>query len=161
MSNEKLINFELNGKPTKVKTDPEKFLLWVLRENLGLTGSKFGCGRGLCGSCSVLVEGKPVRSCITALKLVEGMKVETIEGLAKNENLHPVQQAWLEMDVPQCGYCQSGQIMNAKALLDEIPEPDESTIKQRMSGLICRCGTYTRILAAIKRASQIKKGERS
>ena len=95
------------------------------------------------------------------MKLVEGMKVETIEGLAKNESLHPVQQAWLEMDVPQCGYCQSGQIMNAKALLDEIPEPDELTIKQRMSGLICRCGTYTRILAAIKRASQIKKGERS
>ena len=161
MSAEKLINFELNGKLTKVKTDPEKFLLWVLRENLGLTGSKFGCGRGLCGSCSVLVEGKPVRSCITALKIVEGMKVETIEGLAKNESLHPVQQAWLEMDVPQCGYCQSGQIMNAKALLDEIPEPDESTIKQRMSGLICRCGTYTRIIAAIKRASEIKRGERS
>ena len=159
--NEKLIKFELNGKAAEVMTDPDKFLLWVLREDLELTGSKFGCGKGLCGSCSVIVDGNPVRSCITALKLVEGMKVETIEGLAKDDKLHPVQQAWLEMDVPQCGYCQSGQIMNAKALLDEIAEPDESTIKSRMSGLICRCGTYTRILAAIKRASQIKKGERS
>ena len=161
MNTEKLIKFELNGKVAEVKTDPDKFLLWVLREDLELTGSKFGCGKGLCGSCSVIVDGNPVRSCITALKLVEGMKVETIEGLAKDDKLHPVQQAWLEMDVPQCGYCQSGQIMNAKALLDEIAEPDESTIKSRMSGLICRCGTYTRILAAIKRASQIKKGERS
>ena len=159
--NEKLIKFELNGKAAEVMTDPDKFLLWVLREDLELTGSKFGCGKGLCGSCSVIVDGNPVRSCITALQLVEGMKVETIEGLAKDDKLHPVQQAWLEMDVPQCGYCQSGQIMNAKALLDEIAEPDESTIKSRMSGLICRCGTYTRILAAIKRASQIKKGERS
>ena len=161
MSNEKLINFELNGKPTKVKTDPEKFLLWVLRENLGLTGSKFGCGKGLCGSCSVLVEGKPVRSCITALKLVEGMQVQTIEGLMEDNQLHPVQQAWLELDVPQCGYCQSGQIMNAKALLDEIDDPDEKTIKERMSGLICRCGTYARIFKAIQRAAKIKKGVKS
>ena len=161
MQVEKLIKFELNGQNTEVKTDPDKFLLWVLRENLGLTGSKFGCGKGLCGSCSVLLNGRPIRSCITALKLVAGMKIETIEGISQGDKLHPVQEAWLEMDVPQCGYCQSGQIMNAKALLDEIEEPDEETIKARMSGLICRCGTYTRILAAIKRASKIKKGERS
>lgn len=153
--------FILNGIQIEVDVDPEKFLLWVLREDLKLTGTKFGCGRGLCGSCSVIVNGQPVRSCITAVNLVEGMQVQTIEGLMQDDKLHPVQQAWQELDVPQCGYCQSGQIMNAKALLDEIDDPDEQTIKERMSGLICRCGTYARILKAIRRAAVIKKGAKS
>lgn len=161
MKKNKSVKFKLNGNSVEVAGDSEKFLLWVLREDLGLTGSKFGCGKGLCGACSVLVDGKPVRSCITAVKLVEGMQVQTIEGLMEDNQLHPVQQAWLELDVPQCGYCQSGQIMNAKALLDEIDDPDEKTIKERMSGLICRCGTYARILKAIQRAAKIKKGVKS
>lgn len=161
MKKNKSVKFKLNGNSVEVAGDPEKFLLWVLREDLGLTGSKFGCGKGLCGACSVMADGKPIRSCITAVKLVEGMQVQTIEGLMEDNQLHPVQQAWLELDVPQCGYCQSGQIMNAKALLDEIDDPDEKTIKQRMSGLICRCGTYARILKAIQRAAKIKKGVKS
>jgi isoquinoline 1-oxidoreductase subunit alpha len=132
-------------------------LLWVLRDTLGLTGTKFGCGVALCGACTVHLEGAAVRSCVTPVSAARGRKVTTIEGLSPDSR-HPVQQAWIELDVPQCGYCQSGQIMTAAALLAQTPQPSDAEIDAAMSGNICRCGTYQRIRAAIHRAASLKSG---
>jgi len=132
-------------------------LLWAIREQIGLTGTKFGCGAAQCGACTVHVDGKAVRSCNVAVREMVGKKITTIEGLSDKTD-HPVQKAWIEIDVPQCGYCQSGQIMSAAALLAEKPSPTDADIDRAMSGNICRCGTYGRIRAAIHRAAQISKG---
>jgi len=148
------IIFTLNGKSQSVDVSPDMPLLWVLRDTLNMTGTKFGCGMALCGACTVHINGEARRSCITPVSDVAGKKVTTIEGLAMGENhLHPVQQAWMEEDVPQCGYCQSGQIMSAAALLSKKPNPTDSDIDDAMSGNICRCGTYQRIRKAIHRAA--------
>jgi len=146
-----LLNGEAVALPDSV--DPATPLLWVVREQLGLTGSKFGCGQGLCGACTMHVDGQPVRSCLHPLRLAEGKSVTTIEGLGGD---HPVQQAWREIDVPQCGYCQSGQIMSAVALLTTKPNPSDADIDQAMSGNICRCGSYPRIRRAIHRAAALQ-----
>jgi isoquinoline 1-oxidoreductase subunit alpha len=145
----------VNGKTMDVDVDPETPLLWVLRDTLGLTGTKFGCGMALCGACTVHLNGSPVRSCQVPISAVGEQPVTTIEGLSTDRS-HPVQQAWIELDVPQCGYCQSGQIMSATALLKEKPRPTDADIDAAMSGNICRCGTYQRIRAAIRRASEIQ-----
>jgi isoquinoline 1-oxidoreductase alpha subunit len=147
----------INGKSVEVEVDPETPLLWVLRDVLGLTGTKFGCGMALCGACTVQLAGEPVRSCQLPLSAVGDRAVTTIEGLSKNRS-HPVQQAWIELDVPQCGYCQSGQIMSATALLEKNARPSDADIDAAMAGNICRCGTYQRIRAAIHRAAEIKAG---
>jgi isoquinoline 1-oxidoreductase subunit alpha len=141
---------EVNGKPLTVQATADTPLLWVLRDELGLTGTKFGCGVAQCGACTVLADGQVVRACMTPLSAVQGMKLTTIEGLGGQ---HPLQQAWVRHDVPQCGYCQSGQIMAASALLARIPQPTDEDIDGAMSGNICRCGTYQRIRAAIKDAA--------
>jgi isoquinoline 1-oxidoreductase alpha subunit len=143
----------VNGEDREVEADPTKPLLWVLREDLNLTGSKFGCGMSLCGACTVHVDGKAVRSCMTPAKSFAGKTVVTIEGLDPEQN-HPVQKAWKEMGVPQCGYCQSGQIMSAAALLAQKPEPTDEDIDRAMAGNLCRCGTYLRIKDAIKKAAK-------
>jgi aerobic-type carbon monoxide dehydrogenase small subunit (CoxS/CutS family) len=145
----------VNGKTVEVDVPPEMPLLWVLRDVLGLTGTKFGCGMALCGACTVHLDGQPVRSCQTPVSAVGDLPVTTIEGLSKDRS-HPVQQAWLELDVPQCGYCQSGQIMSASALLAGTPRPTDADIDAAMAGNICRCGTYQRIRAAIHRAAEIE-----
>jgi len=142
----------VNGKPTTINADPGTPLLWIIRDELGLTGTKFGCGMGLCGACTVHLEGQPVRSCQTPLSAVRGKKISTIESLSRN-NMHPLQKAWIAHDVPQCGYCQSGQLMSAAALLAHNRNPDDAAIEAAMSGNICRCGTYDRIRAAIKAAA--------
>ena len=142
----------INDKQQSVDVDPTTPLLWVLRDTLGLTGTKYGCGIAQCGACTVHLNGDPVRSCVTPLSAVGDRKVTTIEGLSENGE-HPVQQAWLEVDVPQCGYCQPGQIMSAAALLANNPAPTDADIDQAMSGNICRCGTYQRIRAAIHKAA--------
>lgn len=147
------VSFSLNGQPVSVEVDPDTPLLWVLREQLGLTGPKFGCGKGLCGACTVHIDGAATRSCILPVSSLEGHQVTTIEGLA-TAVLHPVQQAWIDENVPQCGYCQSGQIMSAAALLASNPRPDNAAIDAAMSGNICRCGTYLRIRRAIHRAAE-------
>jgi isoquinoline 1-oxidoreductase subunit alpha len=147
----------VNGNVVEVDVDPETPLLWVLRDAMGLTGTKFGCGMALCGACTVHLGGNAVRSCQIPISAVGDQPVTTIEGLSKDRS-HPVQQAWMELDVPQCGYCQSGQIMSASALLAEKPHPSDADIDAAMSGNICRCGTYQRIRAAIRRASEIKVG---
>ena len=147
------IRFNLNGKPQTADVVPEMPLLWYLRDSLGMTGTKFGCGMALCGACTVHVDGSPVRSCVTPITAVEGRRVTTIEGLARGGRLHPVQEAWIEQDVPQCGYCQSGQVMSAAALLAARKSPTDADIDAAMSGNICRCGTYQRIRAAIKQAA--------
>ena len=152
-----MTTFYLNGAITKVDVDAETPLLWVIRENLGLTGTKFGCGMAQCGACTVHLDGEAIRSCITPIANVEGKKITTIEGLSPNSS-HPVQLAWLEIDVPQCGYCQSGQLMAAAALLREKPKPTDSDIDDAMSGNICRCGTYPRIRQAVHRAAEIAAG---
>jgi aerobic-type carbon monoxide dehydrogenase small subunit (CoxS/CutS family) len=152
-----MIKLSVNGKETEVDVDPDTPLLWVLRDTLGLTGTKYGCGAALCGACTVHVDGEPVRSCRTPLSAVGRGKVTTIEGLSSDRS-HPVQKAWIELDVPQCGYCQSGQIMSATALLARNPQPSDADIDAAMSGNICRCGTYQRIRAAIHRAAQLKAG---
>ena len=149
--------FYVNGDLAKVDVDPDTPLLWVIRENLGLTGTKFGCGMAQCGACTVHLNGEPIRSCITPVAQVEGKKVTTIEGLSPDLS-HPVQVAWLEIDVPQCGYCQSGQLMAAAALLRDKPKPTDNEIDDAMSGNICRCGTYPRIRKAIHRAAEIAGG---
>jgi isoquinoline 1-oxidoreductase alpha subunit len=141
--------FTINGKARIVEAEPDTPLLWVVREHLKLTGTKFGCGAGLCGACTVHVDGKAVRSCQTALSDVSGKKVTTIEGLSPNGS-HPLQVAWIAEQVPQCGYCQSGQIMQAAALLKENPKPTREQIVAAMDGNICRCGTYSQIVAAIE-----------
>jgi isoquinoline 1-oxidoreductase alpha subunit len=151
-----MTSFDLNGKRIEIAADPQMPLLWALRENLGLTGTKFGCGMALCGACTVHLNGAPIRSCITPLAVVTEQKVTTIEGLGGAE-LHPVQRAWLELDVPQCGYCQSGQIMSAAALLAGNPDPSDAEIDQAMAGNICRCGTYHRIRQAIRRAAALTR----
>ncbi len=148
-----MISFSVNGKPVSVSAKPDTPLLWVVREHLGLTGTKFGCGAGLCGACTVHLNGRPVRACQTPVETVEGASVTTIEGLSADAS-HPVQKAWIAEQVPQCGYCQSGQIMQAAALLAENPRPSRDEILAHMNGNICRCGTYTRIIAAIRRASR-------
>jgi aerobic-type carbon monoxide dehydrogenase small subunit (CoxS/CutS family) len=144
--------FTLNGKSTTVNVDPQMPLLWVLRDTLDLTGTKFGCGMALCGACTVHINGEAARSCITPVSSVQGKKVTTIEGLSADGS-HPVQKAWIAEDVPQCGYCQSGQIMSAVALLAKKPKPTDADIDDAMSGNICRCGTYQRIRKAIHRAA--------
>jgi len=145
-------SFTLNGKPTTLEADPEMPLLWAIRELAGLTGTKFGCGMALCGACTVHIEGQPSRSCITPLSSVAGQKVTTIEGLASKE-ANAVEAAWIELQVPQCGYCQSGQIMSATALLEQNPKPSDADIDGAMSGNICRCCAYVRIRAAIHKAA--------
>lgn len=142
----------VNGREQVLDVDPEMPLLWALRETLGLTGTKYGCGIAQCGACTVLVDGAAIRSCVTPVSAAEGGNVTTIEGLDP-EHRHPLQQAWIAEQVPQCGYCQSGQILAAAALLKENPRPTDEEIDQAMYGNICRCGTYPRIRAAIKRAS--------
>ena len=138
----------LNGKETEIRTDAETPLLWALRDELGLTGTKYGCGIGACGACTVHVDGRPARSCRTPVAAVAGKTVTTIEGLGEN-GLHPVQQAWIDENVPQCGYCQSGQLMSAAALLATNPKPSDKDIDVAMAGNLCRCGTYPRIRKAI------------
>jgi isoquinoline 1-oxidoreductase alpha subunit len=144
--------FILNGKSQTVDVSPDMPLLWVLRDTLNMTGTKFGCGMALCGACTVHINGEATRSCITTVSSVAGKKVTTIEGLSA-DGTHPVQQAWIAEDVPQCGYCQSGQIMSAVALLSKKPKPTDADIDGAMSGNICRCGTYQRIRKAIHRAA--------
>jgi len=146
---------EINGALHEVDAGGDMPLLWVLRDVLGLTGTKFGCGMALCGACTVHLGGQAVRSCQTPISAVGEQPITTIEGLSKDRS-HPVQQAWLELDVPQCGYCQSGQIMSASALLATTPSPSDADIDAAMAGNICRCGTYQRIRAAIHRAAEIK-----
>lgn len=146
------VNFQVNGKAVSANAEPDTPLLWVIRDELGMTGTKFGCGMALCGACTVHVDGVPVRSCQTPLSVVGGKKVSTIEGLSK-DNSHPLQVAWIKHDVPQCGYCQSGQLMSAAALLESNKNPSDADIDAAMSGNICRCGTYGRIRAAIKDAA--------
>lgn len=148
------IQFHVNGKPQTVNVNPEMPLLWVLRDTLGMTGTKFGCGMALCGACTVHINGEPTRSCVTPVSSVEGKEITTIEGLSPDRS-HPVQQAWIEIDVPQCGYCQSGQIMSASGLLAKHPHPTDAQIDEAMTGNICRCGTYQRIREAIHRAAEI------
>jgi isoquinoline 1-oxidoreductase alpha subunit len=147
----------INGIEQELDIAPEVPLLWALRDHLQLTGTKFGCGKGLCGACTVHLNGAPIRSCQTPVSAAAGNEVLTIEGLS-SDVLHPVQTAWKEHNVPQCGYCQSGQIMSAVALLERTPSPSDAEIDSAMSGNICRCGTYTRIRKAIKQASE-KTGE--
>ena len=144
----------INGKTHSVDVDPDTPLLWVLRDTLGLTGTKFGCGVAQCGACTVHVEGHARRACVTPVSTVEDRTVTTIEGLGSADALHPVQQAWLEEDVVQCGYCQTGQIMSAAALLAANPSPSDQDIELAMAGNICRCGAYPRIKHAIRRAAQ-------
>ena len=144
--------FMLNGKPARAEADAQTPLLWVLREDLELTGTKYGCGMGLCGACTVHLDGTPVRSCSLPLAVAAGRSVTTIEGLGA-DGMHPLQQAWIDANAPQCGYCQSGQIMSAAALLAGNPSPTDADIDAAMSGNLCRCGTYPRIRQAIKRAA--------
>jgi len=152
-----VITFIVNGKTQRLDVPPDMPLLWVIRENLALTGTKYGCGIAQCGACTVHLDGQPVRSCQVQVGAVAGKKIITIEGLsAKSDN--PVQKAWIELDVPQCGFCQSGQIMAATALLAHKPNPTDGDIDAAMAGNICRCGTYQRIRAGIHRAAQIRKG---
>ena len=148
------IRFTVNGKPQTVDVNPNMPLLWVIRDTLNMTGTKFGCGMALCGACTVHINGAAIRSCITPISSVEGKHVTTIEGLSPDHS-HPVQRAWMEVDVPQCGYCQSGQIMSASALLAKNPHPTDAQIEEFMAGNICRCGTYQQIKEAIHRAAAI------
>jgi isoquinoline 1-oxidoreductase alpha subunit len=148
-----MTTFSVNGSTHRTDVDPEMPLLWFLRDLVGLTGTKYGCGLGLCGTCTVLVDGQPARACLLSVSELEGRAITTIEGLSP-DGMHPVQAAWRELNVAQCGYCQSGQIMQAAALLAATPNPTDAEIDAAMSGNLCRCGTYPRIRAAIKRAAQ-------
>ena len=152
-----MIALSVNDKEVSVDVDPDMPLLWVLRDMLGLTGTKYGCGAALCGACTVHVAGEPVRSCVTPVSAVGTRKVTTIEGLSAGRS-HPLQRAWIELDVPQCGYCQSGQLMSAAALLAHNPQPSDAEIDAAMAGNVCRCGTYQRIRAAIHRAAVLGAG---
>jgi isoquinoline 1-oxidoreductase alpha subunit len=152
-----LMTLNVNGSPHEVDADPETPLLWVLREKLRLTGTKFGCGISQCGACTVHVDGQPLRSCSVNVATVVGREVKTVEGLSPDAN-HAVQQAWIEHSVPQCGYCQSGQIMSAVALLERSPNPSDQEIDTAMQGNLCRCGTYAQIRRAIHRAAEIAQG---
>lgn len=146
------ITFTLNGQRETVEAEPSTPLLWIIRETVGLTGTKFGCGMALCGACTVHMDGEAMRSCQLLLSQAEGREITTIEGLSQDRS-HPLQRAWIAEEVPQCGYCQSGQIMNAAALLERNPSPSDEDIDEAMSGNICRCGTYARIRRAIHRAA--------
>ncbi len=150
----KIFSISINGKTHEVNADPSTPMLWVLRDHLDMTGTKFGCGIAQCGACTVHLDGVAVRSCQLPIAAIDGQEVTTIEGLSENAD-HPVQQAWLEHDVPQCGYCQAGQIMTAAALLKQNSNPNDQEIENAMHGNICRCGTYTRIKAAVKTASKL------
>jgi len=154
----KHVTFILNGKSTSLEVELEKPLLWVLREDLGLTGTKYGCGIAICGCCTVHLDGDAVRSCVTPVSRVEGRRVTTIEGLSHDLS-HPVQRAWMEIQVPQCGYCQPGQMMSAACLLAQKANPTDTDIADAMSGNLCRCGTYQRIRQAIHRAAEIASGK--
>ena len=149
------IRLAINGRSYTVDADPQTSLLTVLRENLDLTGSKYGCGEGMCGACTVLVDGKSMRSCITKVGAVAQKRITTIEGIASAEQLHPVQEAFLEVGAMQCGYCTSGMIMSAVALLAKKPQPTQADIIDFMDGNVCRCGTYPRIISAIQKAAQV------
>lgn len=155
------IRLNVNGKAVTVDVPGNMPLLWVLRDELEQCGTKFGCGAGICGACTVHQDGVPVRSCQTPVSSVAGRSVTTIEGLAGEGQLHPLQQAWLENDVPQCGYCQAGQIMTAAALLKKNPNPSDAEIDVAMDGNLCRCGTYTRIRRAIHRAAEVMRSQKS
>ena len=148
------ITLKVNGAPHRVDVEPLTPLLYVLRNDLGLQGPRFGCGLGQCGACTVIINGVATRSCITPTSAVKG-QITTLEGLAKDGKLHPLQQAWIDEQAPQCGFCQNGQIMTAKALLDRNPRPTDAQIRQGMAGTLCRCMTYYRIQAAIKRAAKV------
>ena len=152
-----MVRFTLNTEQVSVDVEKDTPLLWVLRENLGLSGTKFGCGIAACGACTVHLDGVAIRSCVTPVSQVEGLRVTTIEGLMVGDEMHPVQQAWVESNVPQCGYCQSGQIMSAVALLQNNPDPDDADIDAAMSGNVCRCGMYQRIRSAIHRAAELNQ----
>jgi isoquinoline 1-oxidoreductase subunit alpha len=151
-----MISLNINQKDVQLDVDPDMPLLWAIRDSAGLTGTKYGCGVAQCGACIVLMNGQAVRSCVTKVSRAEGQKIVTIEGLSENNN-HPVQQAWQQIDVPQCGYCQSGQILSAAVLLKENPNPTDQDIDDAMSGNICRCGTYLRIRKAIHIAAEIQR----
>jgi len=151
--------FKVNDKPVELQIDPQTPLLWVLREQLGLTGTKFGCGMAVCGACTVHVDGTAVRSCVTPVKAVAGRQVRTIEGLSTDRS-HPIQRAWLQVQVPQCGYCQPGQMMSAAALLSVNSNPSDSDIDDAMAGNLCRCGTYARIRKAIHMAAEMTRSEK-
>ena len=148
------IALRVNGQSRSVEVDPATPLLYVLRNDLDLKGPRFGCGLGQCGACTVIIKGEAVRSCIRAVSTVQGAEITTLEGLAQNGRLHPLQQAWIDEQVPACGFCQNGQIMSAKAMLDKNPTPSDAQIRQSMASTLCRCMTYYRIQAAIKRAAK-------
>ena len=150
----------VNQKRYRLQVDADRMLLWVLRDELELTGSKYGCGEGQCGACTVLLDGLPVRSCITKVSAVAGKQITTIEGLAQGGKLHPLQEAFIQADAMQCGYCTPGMIMSGAALLKKNPRADEAEIKQAMQGNVCRCGTYPRIVAAVQMAERMMNGER-
>jgi isoquinoline 1-oxidoreductase subunit alpha len=148
------MKLEINGKSYEVEDTPERMLLWVVRDELGLSGTKFGCGAGSCGSCTLHVDGVATRACMTPVSQAAGKKITTIEGLASGDKLHPVQQAWLDVQVPQCSWCQSGQMMVAAAFLEKTPNPTEAQVVDAMSNNYCRCGCYTRIKAAVMKAAE-------
>jgi isoquinoline 1-oxidoreductase subunit alpha len=150
-----MITLNVNGKPRKLNIPDDMPLLWTLRDVLGMTGTKFGCGMGLCGACTIQIDGQPTRSCITPASAAAGKRITTIEAIGATPAGKRIQRAWLALDVPQCGYCQSGQIMSASALLVSKPKPSDSDIDAAMAGNICRCGTYARIRAAIKQAAGV------
>lgn len=154
-----MTTLQINGKATAVTAPDDTPLLWVLRDHVGLTGTKFGCGLALCGACTVHLDGQPVRSCQTPLSAAVGKKIVTIEGVGASPAGKAVQTAWIDIAVPQCGYCQAGQIMSATALLQQNPKPNDADIDNAMGGNICRCGTYTRIRTAIKQAAGISEGK--
>jgi len=150
------MKLDVNGRELDTDAAADTPILWVLRDHLGMTGTKFGCGRALCGACTVHLDGAPIRSCVTPLAAAEGRRITTVEGLSPDRG-HALQRAWLELDVPQCGYCQSGQLMSAAALLASNPAPTDADIDAAMSGNICRCGTYPRIRKAIHRAAELAR----
>jgi isoquinoline 1-oxidoreductase subunit alpha len=148
----------VNQKRYRIELDPRRKLLWVLRDELDLTGSKYGCGEGQCGACTVLIDGAPVRSCLAPVSSVAGKQITTIEGLAQNGKLHPLQEAFIQADAMQCGYCTPGMIVSGAALLTKNPHPTEAEIRQAMQGNVCRCGTYPRIVAAVQMAERLMNG---
>lgn len=154
------ITLKVNGRTHSLDIDPSTPLLYILRNDLDLHGPRFGCGLGQCGACTVIVKGAAIRSCITPVSAIQGAEITTLEGLAKDGKLHPVQQAWIDEQVPQCGFCQNGQIMTSKALLDRNPNPTDEEIRKGMAGTLCRCMTYYRVQAAIKRAAKVMAAAR-
>jgi aerobic-type carbon monoxide dehydrogenase small subunit (CoxS/CutS family) len=155
------MTLKVNGRTHALDIDPSTPLLYILRNDIGLQGPRFGCGLGQCGACTVIIKGKAVRSCITPTSTVQGAEITTLEGLSTGGKLHPIQQAWIDEQVPQCGYCQNGQIMTTKALLDKNPNPTDAEIREGMNSTLCRCMTYYRIQAAIKRAAKLVASARA